>query len=161
MTSNEISATEASTLQPDEAIVIVRLNYLTPYAAGGVLNFHYDSAEERKGSFLVRRPDSWFPMFSIPTSSSGKPLLFKVRAGQLSFTQFNSGRYIGDLNTQLSAFAKAGAITYLGDVNLRVEGSRIQYHISEDPSTVENLRDQHPALFARYPRLVNLLSKGF
>ena len=100
-------------------------------------------------------------MFSIPTSLNGKPLLFKVKAGRISFTQFNRGMYIGHLGNPLHAFAKAGTITYLGEINLQVDGTRFTYRVTEDPSTIETLRDQYPSLFDKHPRQTYLLTKAF
>lgn len=159
MTPSELSTAGSTALEPDEAIVVVRLNYLTPGVAGGVLHFHYDGTQELRDKLFVRTPENWYPMFAIPTSLSGSPLLFRVKAGRFSFTQFNRGMYIGDLNKQLHAFTKPRTITYIGEINLQVDGARFSYRVTEDAATVDSLRNQYPALFAKYPQSTYLLTK--
>lgn len=163
MTNEEIQDAQIVELQPDEAIVAVQLVYTSPAVAGGQLNFHHDGKEEIMGKNFVRGLESWSPMFSIPTSMSGKPLLFKVKAGRLSFTQFNRGMYIGNLKNQLSAYASAKTITYIGDINLRIHDSpttRFSYVVLESALTLQTLRIQYPDLFIKYPQQTYLLKPG-
>jgi hypothetical protein len=159
MTQSELSVSGSTELGPDEAIVAVRLNYLTSDVIGGVLLFHYDGTQELRDKFFVRALEDWNPMFAIPTSLSGTPLLFRIKAGRFSFTQFNHGMDKGYLNKQLYAFAKPRTITYIGEINLQSDRMRFSYQVTRDTTTVDSLRNQYPALFAKYPQSSYLLTK--
>src|SRR5471030_2978674 len=64
-------------LQPNEAIVVVYLNYVGPNS--GVLNFHYAGKEEASNPINLS-PGDWFPMFSVSTLQRGRPLMYKIKA---------------------------------------------------------------------------------
>jgi hypothetical protein len=146
-------------LKPDEAIVIVRLNRLSPGGANGLLNFHFDGSEDKKPS-TFRSPDNWWPMFSVPGSSSGVAIWHKVKAGTLSLTQFNVGRAVGYINAQYSTFAKAGTITYIGDVDLKSDGFSFSFRVFERADAPELVRTKFPLLFDRYPFTTRLLARA-
>lgn len=162
LSNGQITELQSNQLLPDEALVAIKLQYTSAYALGGVLNFHYDGTEEIRSGIFARNLGDWTPMFSIHTSQNNRLLLFKVKAGRLSWTQFNRGMFIGDLPKQLNTYAPSGFITYIGDVEVVLDpqnGTRFRYTVKESEDSLSELRAQHQKLIAKYPLRINLLKK--
>lgn len=162
LSNSQITELQSNQLQQDEALIAIKLQYTSSYVLGGVLNFHYDGAEEVRSGIFTRSPGDWTPMFSIHTSQNNRLLLFKVKAGRLSWTQFNRGMFIGDLKNQLNTYAPSGFITYIGDVEVILDpqnGTRFKYTVKESEDSLSELRVQHQKLIAKYPLRINLLKK--
>jgi hypothetical protein len=150
----EIVSAETGQISPDEAIIMVRLRVDGPVLGGRWVHFLHEGADDSGRMPALRAA---MPVISISSESTGKPLLFKVKAGQLALTQFRSGISTAYPQKPLRTFASAGNVTYIGDIWVTYENSTVSFHVTDEPATIDAFRERYPAFLAKYPPRIRLL----
>lgn len=160
MSESDVAAMQSSDLRPDEAIVVIRLRDrgAGPRVTG--LTFHHDALLEGVKQGAVRSPSSWSPMFILSGQHGERSAFFRVRAGTFSLTYIDFGYgQRGEVDKEFWAYAKPQTITYVGDVVIRNDSTRYDYQVSETQSTLPELQEKYPALFAKYPSATYLFRR--